>query len=206
MTAYTAIEDTRIDTDSPLDTILAARWRDNPIGMAEGADGAPVIAAGWHPYDMVDVGDGADGVVYDNAVDGNQASVAMPDFEDGFNYRFLFDGLSATVGSAQFRIQLYKETGAAYSSAYTLHTFGLNSATHAGRCELLLPRYSTRFHWGRSEMEQNTTESIGSTTPNDFRLRLASADTILRAQFLVHSGSIDAGTIIMQRQREYLTG
>jgi len=43
MTTYTAIPDSTIDADSPIDAALLALLRDNPIAMAEAASGAPLI-------------------------------------------------------------------------------------------------------------------------------------------------------------------
>lgn len=44
MTDYIEITDTQIEPDAPLTAVLAAQWRDNPIAIAEGADGAPRLA------------------------------------------------------------------------------------------------------------------------------------------------------------------
>jgi hypothetical protein len=41
MTDYNQIFDTQIEPDAPLTAVLASQWRDNPIAISEGADGAP---------------------------------------------------------------------------------------------------------------------------------------------------------------------
>lgn len=43
MTDYIAINDTQLDPDAPLTSSLAYQWRNNPIAMAEGAAGAPLV-------------------------------------------------------------------------------------------------------------------------------------------------------------------
>lgn len=43
MTDYTTISDTSVDPDAPLTSQLAYAWRDNPIAISEGANGAPRI-------------------------------------------------------------------------------------------------------------------------------------------------------------------
>ena len=43
MTAYTAIADSEIDTDSPITESLLTRFRNNPIAITEGSTGAPKI-------------------------------------------------------------------------------------------------------------------------------------------------------------------
>ena len=49
MTDYTQINDTEIDPDAPIPSLLGYRWRDNPIAMFEGASGAPRIQADAFP-------------------------------------------------------------------------------------------------------------------------------------------------------------
>lgn len=44
MTTYTVISDAQIDQDSPITQPLMTALRDNPIAIAEGADGAPTVA------------------------------------------------------------------------------------------------------------------------------------------------------------------
>ena len=58
MVAYNDIPDTDVDPESPQTTSLWTRVRDNPIAIAEGADGAPKVSplAFWG-----NVGDGSDG-------------------------------------------------------------------------------------------------------------------------------------------------
>lgn len=41
MADYIAITDAEVEPEAPLTSSLAARWRDNPIAIAEGAPGAP---------------------------------------------------------------------------------------------------------------------------------------------------------------------
>ena len=44
MADYVEILDTQIEPDAPLTAVLAGQWRDNPIAIAEGANGAPLIS------------------------------------------------------------------------------------------------------------------------------------------------------------------
>jgi hypothetical protein len=68
MTTYTAIPDADIDTDSPLTQSLMTLLRDNPLGIQEGASGAPrivrgAIAAGVGHRWFFDYGDESDGAI-----------------------------------------------------------------------------------------------------------------------------------------------
>jgi len=68
MTTYTAIPDADIDTDSPITQSLMTLLRDNPLGIQEGASGAPrivrgAIAAGVGHRWFFDYGDESDGAI-----------------------------------------------------------------------------------------------------------------------------------------------
>lgn len=100
MTTWTTIPDTDVDQDSPVTQPLMVALRDNPIATAEGADNAPVVAAGWHPYDLASVGDPDDGLIYDYAVDGGVTIIETPDFEAGYDYRISFEDLGRNVAGS----------------------------------------------------------------------------------------------------------
>jgi len=53
MTAYNPIADSQADPESPIDTVLAISWRDNPIAMFEKASGAPQLADGYVEQKMM---------------------------------------------------------------------------------------------------------------------------------------------------------
>jgi hypothetical protein len=54
MTAYTAIADSEIDTDSPITESLLTRIRNNPIAITEGSTGAPKIQTAAYQAGSVD--------------------------------------------------------------------------------------------------------------------------------------------------------
>ena len=54
MTAYTAIADGEIDTDSPITESLLTRFRNNPIAITEGSTGAPKIQTAAYQAASVD--------------------------------------------------------------------------------------------------------------------------------------------------------
>jgi len=78
----------------------------NPIAMAPGKPGAPIVEAGWHPYDATKVG-GGDGVFWDFNVDGDVSIALSPLFEDGFEYHLYVDlnySTSSDAGGVSFYI------------------------------------------------------------------------------------------------------
>jgi hypothetical protein len=59
----------------------------------------------WHPYNMVYFGDGNDGLIYDNSVDGNVLSVETPVFEAGYEYAVYFDDILCAQTGFQIQAQ-----------------------------------------------------------------------------------------------------
>ena len=119
MTTYdeSAVSNTVIAHKKPITLQQGRALRDNPIAISEAATGAPVVVAGWHPYDMVKIGDGNDGVFYDFAVHGTQATITTPDFADGYEYAIRFANLGCSSTSA-LNVDLYRETDAAYTTVW----------------------------------------------------------------------------------------
>lgn len=115
------IPDTDVDQDSPVTVALMTALRDNVQGMGQFNDGAPVPHAGWHPYNMVEIGDGNDGVYYDNAVDGNQGDIDTPLLEDGFEYAILMRNISGT--SSNIRVSVQRSTDNNYFGAETVGNY-----------------------------------------------------------------------------------
>jgi len=205
MTTYTAIANSEIDADSPVTTTLMQAMRDNPVAISEGATDAPVVAAGWHPYDMVTVGDGNDGAIYDSAVDGSVATVATPSFADGYEYAIVFEQLGAiSVNTIDARI--YFDVAAGYS-AWTqisgLINFGVALSQPSGIFYLPMSRVLKHIHEFRW-MVDFANQSTGSVSV------VASVTT----SALDHAGGIElrasgsnitAGKIKLLRRREYLT-
>lgn len=123
MTSYTDILNSEIDTDSPVTQPLWTKTRDNPIAISEGASGSPVIRAGWHPFDQVEMDDGNDGLIYDFSVDGSQAWAASSTFTDGYEYRFYAEEIENGGAGTFFEVQVFLETDAAWQSAAKYGSF-----------------------------------------------------------------------------------
>lgn len=224
MPTYTAINDTQIQPEAPVTSELMTLLRDNPIAVAEVSNTAPLASGVWHPYDMVTVGDGADGIIYDHSVDGTQSTITSPDFEDLYEYMFMFDvtcNFSTVVGSgtyaeAGFKVDLYRETDAAYSTVGSLVdvatadpaaslTTGLSKVV--GTVNVILPRLTKKVHQATGTLYTEAT-SLG----NGFNVGLSvgvfydsTLQKTLRARFTktsaTTSGSFTGGTIAMFRRR-----
>lgn len=196
MADWLNITDTQVDPDAPLTSQLAYGWRDNPIAIAEGAAGAPYVAAGWHPYDGVTIGDGATGIIYDFAVHGAVASVTTPDFEDGYEYRLDFD--SVVCGGATLRIALYRETSAAWSGIAPVIT-GASSYNITGWLDIRDPRRSLRA--GHVDASFYNAAPGGGSFAASFWVSLTTAQKVLRAQVYPESPYVfSAGKIRMMRR------
>lgn len=201
MTSWTAIPDSQIDQDSPIIEILMDALRDNVAAGLEGATGAPVISTGWHPYDAVTVGDGADGEIYDFAVDGALATVDTPNFADGYEYAIFFEDISVTIGP--ILIQLYLTTTAAYLTIESVALSNVRIGT--GLCRFTYPRLATRAHglvWDVDMVDDaNALVTSGHASGKN-----ATAQITTNGRLTQTSGTFDAGKIYMYRRREYVTG
>ncbi|NBT32929.1 MAG: hypothetical protein EBT13_13790 [Rhodobacteraceae bacterium] len=201
MTSYTAIANSEVDSDSPVTDTLVTRLRDNPLAIAEGASGAPFLSSGWHNYD----GAQALTAIYDFSVHGSVATIVSPNFADGWEYQFIFDGLTnASGGSTEdFNVELYRETSAAYATALRLFT-DVSTQTW-GMMTVEEPRASRNFHRVTSLMDEGaygnaTGGTAAKLTNNDFIIH-TTAQKILKARFSHIASNTNGGKIYMARRQ-----
>lgn len=194
MTTYdeSAVSNTVIAHKKPITLQQGRALRDNPIAISEAATGAPVVVAGWHPYDMVKIGDGNDGVFYDFAVNGTQATITTPDFADGYEYAICLTGLGCSA-TQNLVVSLYRETDAAYSVAWTSSNTSPDN-TYAW-IEIPIPRIAKNGHFVEYKATLTGLIEIGASGFYD-----ATVQKILRARIEWSSGNIDAGTAKLYRR------
>lgn len=199
MTAFVAIPNGDIDQDSPVTQELCTALRDNPLAIAEGSTGAPITAAGWHPYNGTLNGTG-DGKIYDFAVHGAVASVETPAFEDGYEYMIIVDGMSKGGGTVDFTISLYRETTGAYSSAYALIS-ATSSAYVSGCIELPLIRKALLLHIIRQYLSIVTsTTPIKTTGDGGITFAHSGAEKISKAKLGFAPSNTTAGKLYLYRR------
>lgn len=206
MTTYTAIANSEIDADSPVTTTLMQAMRDNPIAISEGSSGAPVVAAGWHPYDMVTVGDGNDGAIYDSAVDGSVATVATPSFADGYEYAIVFEQLGA-ISTNTIDARIYFDVAAGYSAWTTISALinlGVAASQPSGIFYLPMSRVLKHIHEFRwmVDLANQTTGSVSVAAS----VTTGALDHAGGIELRASGSNISAGKIKLLRRREYLTG
>lgn len=196
MTAHTDLPNSLFLQDKPILGSTGMALRDNVAAAAEAATGAPVLVAGWHPYDMVKIGDGNDGVFYDFAVHGTRATIMTPDFADGYEYAVMLEDLGCNATS-KLVVSLYKETDAAYQAAWT--STNTTSGAVYGWFPIVIPRvaknvHTIEYHTALNTMP-NTVVEVGMSGMYD-----ATIQKILRARFAWYSGNIDAGKAKLYRR------
>jgi hypothetical protein len=191
MTTWTTISNAAVAVGGiPSSTVVTA-LRDNPAAMAEQAAGAPVIFSGWHPYNKVSVGDGETGLIYDFAVNGLQANVVTPDFEDGYEYRIVCRDLSHSSGSSQsLRIE-FANAGGSYVDDQSTGAVS-NSSRVSVDLITCMPRIAA-FETPVIFTGSGITDGANSLEMDNSK--------ILRARVSFTGGSIDAGKIWFLRQR-----
>ena len=173
---------------------------ENFPAMARGENGSPYVDAGWHPYDGLTVGDGADGVIYDFAVDGALASVETPSFADGYEYLIVGRGMSGSVTSA-FRLEWYKETSASYSGVYVFSSGGAGDVVDF-RIEAISPRAVSRImFYDVKEANNGMGGEMDALIDSNRRLDMSTAQKVGKAKIYLASGAIDAGKIYMFKRR-----
>ena len=199
MTSYIEIPNTSIDSKSPVTDILFSALRDNPIAISEGSTDAPYAQAMWHPYNGVTWGDGNTGEIWSFTADGLTNTFQSPNFEDGYEYRFIFEDLSHDGSLAQdldIDAYLIGETdnwesvtsisvGEPNSAAINQYTF----------LDFMLPRLSRETHRCLVNFGVSIVSFSGGGQ-ND--------DKIRNLRFTMPGGvDLDQGAIYMHRRRSY---
>lgn len=196
MTAHTDLPNSLFLQDKPILGSTGMALRDNVAAAAEAADDAPVLVAGWHPYDMVKIGDGATGLIYDFAVSGAAASVETPVWANGFEYAIRVAGISSTASASSLVIDLYKEADAAYQNVYTSFAdIGSSANLVDGWIEVKCPRLPKRVHAIEFFVSTNITVQAGIAPMYD-----ATMQAIGKARLSFSAGNIDAGQIYLYRR------
>jgi hypothetical protein len=202
MTTWTTISNAAVAVGGIPSSTTVTALRDNPSAIAESASGAPVVFAGWHPYDKVSVGDGKTGLIYDRAVDGVISQVVTPDFEDGFEYRLICVDMSHNSASNRaFELWLYQSPVGAYAKATD---FGDNNsgANYSLDAIINIPRVSAKAH--NVLYAANVNDSASGQSAAVVR-DVSTAQKILRARVKFNFDSIDAGQVYLHRRREYIS-
>lgn len=201
MTTWTTITNAQIDQDSPVTQTLMTGLRDNVAATAEGSTNAPVMVSGWHPNDMVNVGDGNDGKVYDFAVDGGITALEIT-MAAGFEYRVVFKDLTHDQASLtrSLLVDAYKDTAATYVNLFTSTDFNNNTFTADGWFQVYNPRLtvSTFFvmdkviRWNSVDTGQSNVDVTDTDFVSKIRIRFSADRTwtsgvvyVYRRQFFV---------------------
>ena len=205
MTTYTAIPNGDIDQDSPVTQPLMTLLRDNPISIAEGGANAVIAQTGWHPYDMVTVGDGNDGVFYDFAIDGAVASVETPTFEAGYEYLLYLEDFGQAGGAGNIpQIDFYRTTDAAYTNG-VLTTATIVSVRDAWAwVEIVMPMVPSAFHYGKA-YSIDQAEVVGFTV-SEGAVYDATVQTISKVRVRNPGENFNSGKMYLMRRREFVSG
>lgn len=193
--AWVTITNGQIDTDSPVTQPLMTAIRDNVSAAAVGDANAPITRAGWHPYNAIDVDDGADGEIYDGAVDGSVSSVSSPAFEDGYDYAFILDAVTPIASSTEFRIEAF-HSGSNKRIATLAKT---GSAAFSGWIEYPHCRFPLKTITASYALSDGTSDHGGIGAAS---FATTAAVTNARLRFDVN---MDGGKIYMMRRRNYGT-
>lgn len=195
----------------PLTSAKAISYHENLDATAAGEADSPVLFTGWHPYNLVNVGGSETGVIYDFSVHGAVAEVESPNFEDGYEYAFVFGGISSSGAATELRMSLYGDTDAAYfTDDAIMASMSVASEEVYGIIRVEFPRNPKRVHAARwiqtGHVFRTDSGAVTVSTGVDAVFSDATLQTTSKARFRFDTGNIDANTIAMLRRREYLTG
>ena len=206
MTTYNdaAVSDASIAFQKPITLQQGRALRNNPIAGFEGANGSPYTAAGWHPYDGVTVGDGADGVIYDFAVDGAIASVETPNFVDGYEYEIRFSALVPSTGAPDLRVEFYMETSAAYAGTTVVEAAIGTGAPVSGYIGPFIPRASSRLFRFMFCADTAGSNTITTFTVDNILIKHSTAQKILKARISTSTLALGGGKIYLFKRRSYV--
>jgi hypothetical protein len=201
--AWTTISNALVAVGAkPFATTVQA-LRDNPIAIAEGSAGAPIVAAGWHPHNATEVGGGS--AFYDFAIDGAVSAVEFP-FDEGYEYIIFADSISGTA-STSLSIEMYRDVDAAYTlmKQPSANIPAANLSTGAWFFEF--PRRLKRRHRIETihplSSDADTADyALGTDLTHIADITLQG---ISKARVRWGSGNFDAGKIWLYRRREYIT-
>lgn len=168
---------------------------ENVQALSEAATGCPILQQAWHPYDMVEYGDGNDGVIYDFAVDGSVATITTPTFAAGYEYAI--DVIDASTAD----ITLNVETGGSFGVAITLVSGGLAGLDISARIELLCPMASRTSHlvkFWTIDVDVGTGDlATSSSLAGAAAIRHSPAATLTRARI---GGSFGKGKVKLHKR------
>lgn len=162
MADWTVISDTSLDPDAPLTSELAYAWRDNPIAIAEGAPGAPVLTGGWRPWDSVVNGD-SNGLIYSAALDGNVTAIESPDMVDGYEYMMALRSpvkTSTNIADLQFGARIESGTLVTLTGLEVSGITGTSIPGCVGHVISRLPRVQGRTFVFESNIINSTTNGL----------------------------------------------
>ena len=189
--SYTVIPGTAIDQDSPLTQDLLTAYRDNIIYTA---------GAGWVPYDMAEVGDGATGEFYNSSTDGSLSSIESPAFSDGNEYRVVLVGLGISSSSANILVGLYLATSASYQELAIYTNDGLTPSPFAGDFLIKYPRRSANIHFMDYSWVEGGSVGLTALTPAGQYSYHGTAQKIGKWRMRPTNGSINAGQAYLFRR------
>lgn len=165
---------------------------ENPVAIAEGAPGAPVIVQGWHGINQTVHGAGdASARIWNHATDGNLTSIEVDPITAGYEYMIRFSNLTAAgTGSVTFSVTLNDGTDwiaqpvASFELRKTVPVSGGDPGetqvfTYRRHGKILLPFLRASSVYFMGEVSGSATSKSGTTPPGLVNGSLVSFDSIM---------------------------
>ena len=111
---YTPLLEMTFDPEEPIRSEQGLALYGNPEAIIRGKQGAPINEAAWHPFDAETWGDGADGLVYDYAVDGAVSTIDLGAVAAGYEYRVVYEQIRISTATGFRYLYFDVEVGGTY--------------------------------------------------------------------------------------------
>jgi hypothetical protein len=193
------------DEEKPIRSEQGLLLAGNPIAIAQGKPGAPVISQGWHPYDAT-LNNESDGLLYSHAVDGDVASIETPVLSLNFEYWATWEDVSGGGTNATLNVDLRRASDADYAFAtFAAGAINISAAPRqvVGRLGLKTPflrrEYSLDFvSTGGLISSSAQGPSVADMVYYGF---FATPDRFDRIRFRPSAGNLTGGKIWLFRRR-----
>ena len=183
MTDWVNIANSAVAPKAPVTSELVTALRDN------------TVVSTWEFYETV----------YDAALDGAVSVIETSNFQDGWEYGFIVDGLTSTLGGTQYLfVGFYDENSLSWSYRLFAAQSGSTSPFQKRFAAINLPRVAAdRFQiYGFTD---SSGESIIYGAGDNVVIGKLSFSWSSSASFDTPDGSSDSGTIKLYRRKENIS-
>lgn len=203
MADWTELDVNSLLPGEPMTSAKALAFFENPVALAEGASSAPVVATGWHPHNLTNVGGAQTGLFYDHAVNGNQSQINTPDFEDGYEYAIRMENFGAT-GAATITVAAFRSVTGSFSPEVNLIEAGNSLLWGVLEVPFARTEKTGQGVFSATGLYRNTGNNTDFIGALGIPYGVSTAQKTTRIRFA--GTTFNSGRLYLLRRREYVSG